>query len=127
MLFQLRLIGPGGDYFDHARFARAQLIKRTCVRQAPALQNRDAVAEHFDVRQDMRTHENGLSLSAQRRDQVADLSAADWIEAAHRLVEKNNFGIVDQRLSKSHALQHAFRELSQLPVPTFLFQVYARE
>src|SRR5205807_1488183 len=44
-----------------------------------------------------------------------------------RLVQKNNFGIVDQRLGQTNALQHAFRKLAQLAVPTFLFQIDAGE
>ena len=57
-------------------------------------------------------------------DEVADLLAADRIEAAHRLVEDEELRIVDQRRREPGALEHALREArapgdrSRRPMPT---------
>ena len=50
-----------------------------------------------------------LPSAAQPQDQVADLLAADRIEAAHRLVEDDHLRVVHQRLRDADALQHALR------------------
>ncbi len=42
------------------------------------------------------------------------IAPAERVEAGHRLIENDQLGIVDQRLSDADALQHAFRELAQL-------------
>src|SRR5436309_15493867 len=39
--------------FDKSGFARTQFIERACVSQSSTLQNRDAVAKHFDIREDV--------------------------------------------------------------------------
>ena len=44
----------------------------------------------------------------------ADVAAAERIEPGHRLVEKDHFGIVEQRLRDADALHHPLRELAQL-------------
>ena len=57
-----------------------------------------------------------LPSSRSSQDEVADLLAADRIEAAHRLVEHHQLGIVHQRLREPDPLQHALGELAQRPV-----------
>ena len=43
-------------------------------------------------------------------DEIAHLFAADGIEAAHRLVEDQELGIVHERRREAGALEHALRE-----------------
>ncbi len=52
--------------------------------------------------------------SRSSQDQRADVAAAQRIEPRHRLVEKEDLGIVDERLRNAHALHHALRVLAQL-------------
>src|SRR5258707_3180272 len=92
--------------------------------QAPALQDGYVIAEHLNVRKDVRTHEHGLALRAQGSDEVADFATPDGIQSAHRLVQKNNLPIVDQRLCQTDALQHALLKLAQLAVPSPCLQIY---
>ncbi len=76
----------------------------------PALHDdRDAVADHLDVGQDVGIHEYRLALGSEAQNDVADLLAADRVETAHRLVEEDHLGVVHQRLGDAHPLQHALR------------------
>src|SRR5205085_11138809 len=47
---------------------------------------------------------------------VADHAASHGVEARGRLVEKNQFGIIEQRLRQSNALQHSFGKITQVLV-----------
>ena len=44
-------------------------------------------------------------------EEVADLAAADRVDAVGRLVEEQDLRIVDQRRGEAEALRHALREL----------------
>ena len=58
-----------------------------------------------------------VALVAKRQDQVAHLAPSERIEPRHRLVEKHDFRVVDERLGDADALQHALRELAKLQPP----------
>src|SRR5213079_3599528 len=98
--------------------AAAQFFEPPDVCEPGLLQNRGAVAEHFDVGEDVRAEQDGRAALAQTGDQVAYLAPAHGVESAHRLVKEDNFRVVDERLRQTDALQHALRELTQLLVPT---------
>ena len=51
--------------------------------------------------------------SRSSQDERPDVAPAERIEARHRLVEEDQFGLVDEGLREADALQHAFRELAQ--------------
>ena len=88
------------------------------ARHEPAArQNGHAAAQRFGVRQHVRAEEHRASAIAQRQNEIAHFAPAERIETRHRLVEKHDFGIVDQRLGDADALQHALRELAQLQPP----------
>ena len=57
-----------------------------------------------------RREEDGPAPLALLEDEVADLLAADRIEAAHRLVEDEQLGVVHERGGEAGALEHALRE-----------------
>ena len=95
--------------------------------EAAAVQDRDPVAEHLDVRDDVRGEEHRDAGGAQAGDEVAHLAAPDRVEPAHRLVEENDFGIVHERLGQAHPLQHALGELPELAVPGRLVEVHAAQ
>ena len=71
--------------------------------------DRDAMAQHLHVGEDVRVHEHGLALRVQPHDEIADLLAADRVETAHRLVEEHDLRVVHQRLRDADALEHALR------------------
>ena len=56
----------------------------------------------------MRAHEDSLAILFERGYQVAHFAAANRIESAHWLVEKDDLRIVDECLSQADALKHAF-------------------
>ena len=56
------------------------------------------------------------SLLLQIQNDVAHFAPSDRIEPRHRLIEKHHLRIVQNRLRDARALQHAFREFSQLHV-----------
>jgi len=47
---------------------------------------------------------------------VADEAATHGIEAGRRFVEEDEFGLVDEGLGQTDALQHAFRKTTETPV-----------
>ena len=53
-----------------------------------------------------------LPRPGQRQDQVLDFAAADGVQAGGRLVEDNQFGIVDQGLGQADAALHALGEFA---------------
>ena len=59
---------------------------------------------------------HGAALVFQVENNVADFAAADGIEAGHGLVQKDHFGIMQDCLCDSRALEHTFGEFSQLNV-----------
>src|SRR5689334_404094 len=129
-MFAQRLsISAGRHHFHAIRIFSlpSQLIEIAHLGQPALLQNRDSIAEHLDVGKNVRTHEDCLALIAQLRNQVSHFTTTNRIEAAHRLIEKHDLRIVDQRLGQPDSLQHSLRKLSQLRVPTLLIQLHSRQ
>ena len=112
-----RACGVVAQVRDHQlpalQLERHQVADAT-ARHHPALRHDpDPAAQRFGVRQDVRAEEHGAAALAQLEDQIAHLAPAERIEAGHRFVEEDHFGIVDQRLREPDALQQALRELAQ--------------
>ena len=98
---------------DGLRAALHQLAHRGHSRQAAADQDRDAVAQHLDVRQDVRREQHGHAALALLGDEIAHVAAPERVEPAHGLVQDEQLGIVHQRGRQPQALQHALRVLAQ--------------
>src|SRR5213078_404381 len=99
------------DDLDAAQAARHQLGGRAEGLEPAARDDRDAIGDRLDVRQDVGREEHGHAVIAELEDEVADLLATERIEAAHRLVEHDQLGVVHQGLGQPGALQHALAEL----------------
>ena len=69
------------------------------------------------VGEDVRAEEHRASLIAQLQDERAHVAAAERIEARHRLVQENDFRVVQERLRDADALDHPLRVLAQLLPP----------
>ena len=108
----------GDDQFPAAHLERQDVADPAGRRQAAAGDDGDAAAERLGVGEDVRAEEHRPALVAQPQDQVPDLPAPEGIEPGHRLVEKDDLGIVDERLRDPDALHHPLRELAQLQ-PSF--------
>src|SRR5215208_8303346 len=116
MPFESKDVSAGCQHF-HAVWSisrSAQFVQITDLRESPTFENRNTIAEHLDVGKNVRAHEDSFTFVSQCSDQVTHFAAPNWIQTTHRLIEKNYFGIVYERLGQSHALQHSLRKLSQL-------------
>ena len=92
-----------------------QLGQRAHAADAAGEDHGHAVAGHLHVGQDVGRVEHGAALALELEHEVADLLAADGIEAGHGLVEHHQLGIAHQGLRDADALEHALRELAQRP------------
>ncbi len=91
-----------------------QIVRRADRADLPARDDRDPIRDRLHVGEDVRREEHRLAALAQLEDQVAHLLAADRIEAAHRLVEHDQIGVVHERLGQASPLHHALRELLEV-------------
>jgi hypothetical protein len=62
----------------------------------------------------VRTEEHRAAPIAEAQDEGAHVAATERVEARHRLVEDDEFRLVEKRLREADALQHALGELAQL-------------
>src|SRR6185312_1185611 len=92
----------------------AQLSARD---QASFREDGDAAAERLGVAEHVRAEEDGAAPVAQPENELSDVAAAERIEPRHRLVENHEPRLVQQRLRDPDALQHPFREFSELKTP----------
>jgi hypothetical protein len=92
-----------------------QFIDSAARDETPLHDNADPITDHLHIVQNVRAEKDRFPAIAQTQNQIADLLASDRIQSGHRLIEDNQFRIVDQRLRQADTLQHAFGEFSQLP------------
>jgi len=104
------------DQLHRADVRRDQIGERAAVRQAAIDEDPDPIADRFHVGEDVRGEQDRPALLAELEDEIADLLAADGIEAAHRLVQDDDPGIRDERLREREPLHHALGELADGPV-----------
>ena len=76
----------------------------------------DAITHVLPVGQQVRAHDHRLAAGLEVDDEILHLPGADRIESARRLVEHDEFGIVDERLGDADPSRHALRVLPQLPL-----------
>ena len=79
----------------------SKLSTRPKFLQFALMQNRDSVANVLHVGQQMAAHQNRLPFRLQLQNQIFHLARADGVQTAGRLVEQNQFGIVNQRLGQT--------------------------
>src|SRR3954470_21732384 len=76
----------------------------------------DGVAHPLGVLHHVRAEDDGLAAPLQVHDGVLQRLCVDRIEPAERLVENDEFGVVNQRRDELHLLLHTARELVDLRV-----------
>jgi hypothetical protein len=102
----------GGKVIDDERLPRAapeQVVERALGQQPPAVQDRHAVADLLDLRQQVGAEQHGRPTRLLFEDQRGDLGRADRVDAGRRLVEDQYRGFGHQRLREPDALEHALR------------------
>jgi len=109
------------DFFDEVFFEWAVEIFDVFIsNDVPEVDDREVITDTFDVRKDVRVEEDRCSRVLEIDHKILDHLASDRIESAHRFIEKYYLWLVDDRLSKSDALEHSFGILSEefvLPMP----------
>ena len=95
------------------RRAGAQVAWLDRPHQTPAVKDRNPVRDRLDIGQDVRREQHRDPALALLEDQLAHVAPAEGIEPAHRLIEDQDLGIVNQRRREPEALEHALRVLPQ--------------
>lgn len=97
------------DDFDFvALLCDRQLINRALAGDLAGNKDRDAVAHHFEFAEEVAVDEDGFALIAEVGQDVADVAAADGVDAIGGFVEEDEVGVVDEGLGEADALHHAF-------------------
>jgi len=98
--------------YDRSRSAQAlrDLVHRSVADQVAPLDDSDRVAEASQFGEDVGGNDYDLAHIAELDDKVFQLSPSSGVEAARRLVEKEEIGVVYQTPGKTQALLHAARE-----------------
>src|ERR1043165_6413143 len=60
----------------------------------------------------MAAEDHSFSTAGQRKDEIFDLAASDWVQSSRRLIQDDQIGVVDERLGHTDAALHAFGELA---------------
>src|SRR5215831_13545766 len=76
----------------------------------------DAVADLFYLREDVRTEEHRFARNLQGYQQIEHLLAPGWIEPRRRLIQHKQLRIGEQRLRDSQPLHHAAGVLTDFQV-----------
>ena len=87
---------------------------RADFHQSSLVQDADAMADQFDLRQQMRTEKDGFAGAIGFQQQLAHRDPRQRIERRSWLVEDQQLGIVDQRLRQTDALLHSAGELGHI-------------
>lgn len=69
----------------------------------------EGITDHFDIRENMGIEEESFTLILQLYHEILHHLTTDRIESTHRLIEKYELWIMQNRLSKTDTLEHAFR------------------
>ena len=75
----------------------------------PERNNGKGITDGFHIRENMSIEEKGFSFILELKHQVLHHFTSDGIQSTHRFIEKNEFGVMENRLSESDTLEHSFR------------------
>ena len=110
-------LGPG---------AGEQLAQVPLLDDLASVDDRDPVADPFDLAQLVAGDEDGSALALELQNEFTDVLVGQGVEACGGLVEKHQLGVVDEALGKTDALLHALGVLGDRPVHV-VCQVYSVE
>ncbi len=96
----------GGHAPDVPGSACHQYIRRRIGQHAPFLQNHQAVGNGLHIPDNMGTQKNDPT-AGQAGEQRAKAYALGGIESSGRLIDNQEFGVVEQGLGDADALLHA--------------------
>src|SRR5581483_4110096 len=108
-------INAASDYFHlAARFK--QIGGAAQAHQAATVQHGHAITHGFDLGEQVGAEKNGFPGIALLQQELANQNAGQGVERRGRLVQDEQFRVVDQSLSQTDALQHAAREFSRVAI-----------
>lgn len=90
-----------------------KILDRFVRYEAPLVDDGKGVTDRFHIGEDMGIEKYGCSPGFEFQNQVFNHLATDGIESAHRLVEKHDGRIVDDRLPESDTLEHSLGVLCE--------------
>jgi len=93
-----------------------QLCHRADSTEFPLVNHCHAVTQGLRVREYVRGKEHGFAFISQFLNQFANFAAAHWVQPGHRFVQENNFGVMQNCLGETNALQHALGVFSSIDV-----------
>ncbi len=99
---------------DFASRLRSQFRYRPHPAQLTLMDNAHPVAKRFRIGENVRRKENRFAFRPQLLDHIPDLAPPHRVQSRHRLIQKHQLRIVQDRLRQPHPLQHALRKLPQL-------------
>src|SRR5208283_4217873 len=99
---------------DFAARLRSQFRYRPHPAQFTLVYDPHPVAKRLRIRENVGRKENRLAFGAQLLDQIPDLAPPHRVQPRHRLIQKHQLRIVQDRLRQPQSLQHALGELPQL-------------
>ena len=106
------------DLVDEEVFKRGVDILDIVLRDdASFVDDGKTVADGFDVREDVRIEEDGRPRLFELKDEVFDHFPSERIESTHRLVEEDDFRVVQYSLCKPDPLEHSFRIFRKQLIP----------
>ena len=86
-----------------------ELIDAHIGNDLPKGYDREGITDGFNIGENVRIEEEGFPFSLEFYHEILHHFSTDRIESAHRLIEKYEFWIMQDCLSKTDALEHAFR------------------
>ena len=101
---------------EHDRFGGG-FLRREFFDDSSLPRNEDAVREAEDLRQIGGYDDDGEAVVSERADQLVDFRDGADVDAARRLVENNQLGILNQGLGDHHFLLIAAGKLDDRQVP----------
>ena len=93
-----------------ARLLAGEITNFPVLHHLATTKDGHAVADHFKFAQQMAVHENSFSPGAQVEHERADVFAAYGIHTIGWFVQKNDVGIIDERLGQADPLFHSLAE-----------------
>src|SRR5258706_124779 len=100
--------GGGPEPVDGAGMRGEELLERAFRDQPPAVEDRDAVADPLDIREEV-GREDDRRLASQARDELEEVAPSLRVERADWLIEDEDLGPVEKGLGDPQPLSHPTR------------------
>ena len=111
-----RRLGDGRGAEAPEAAGRGQRLDGAVAHEGAVFHDGDARADALDLAEEVRVEEERDAFGGELQQEVADLAAADGVDAVGRLVEEHEARARHERLRDAEPLHHALRERLDLAV-----------